>query len=456
MATQSKSVVPSGYSTSDTYFATRFKQGGRTVYSLDLSPMQVIKNLVTRPDPARPVESNRAIRPKHAQGFADYFREHADWVIPGILLRGPTKFKFDITNEVEGTQFGILEIDRSASRDINILDGQHRILGFFLAYEQILVEMDEQRGNIQKALRQDPDGASSIPFREALAELEAQHKRLETERVAIQLYIEADPTAYRQMFFDISDNALGITASVRSRFDSRKVLNRALPMILEHPLLVGRVDMENDRVNRKSAEFLTAKNVVDISRCALVGFKGRVGSEMERSLNERPVARRATDFLEVAIDAFPPLAALSLGQLLPTKLRQTSLLGSPAFLRILAGVYYELVDAKVGREWPRERVVEFFSKLAPHVSSDGSPVYPGTIWMDHAPEGAFAPGGLSPIGQRQNLVSLHDEILKWAVAPKLAPFLDELPPPRPAVDPLDDPSAAPLTLEEAVALEERS
>ena len=38
--------------------------------------------------------------------------------------------------------------------------------------------------------------------------------------------VEDDSTAYKQMFFDIADNALGITSSVRARFDSRKVVNR--------------------------------------------------------------------------------------------------------------------------------------------------------------------------------------------------------------------------------------
>lgn len=419
--------------------------------------MQIIKNLVPRPDPDRPVnDSNRQIRPKHAAGFADYFREHSEWVIPGLILRAPGKFKFEVTNEVSGTQFGVLEIDRSASRDINILDGQHRILGFFIAYEKILVDMDGEKEKLQKALRQDPDGLAAKHPRAALAELDEQYKRLESERVAIQIYVEPDPAAYRQMFFDISDNALGITASVRSRFDSRKVVNRALPLVLEHPLPAGRVDMENDRVNRNGAELLSAKNVAEIIKCTIAGFTGRIGRRMEEQLTEEYVSARAREFLDDAMEAFPPLKAVSLGQLLPAQLRQTSLLGSPAFLRILAGVYYELVDLET-RHWAREKAVEFFKRLAAHVSSDGSPAYLGSVWIEHLPEGAFALGGLSPIGQRQNLVSIHDKLVEWAVAPKLSPFLDKPPAPRPepSDDPLDNSDAAPLTLEEARALEER-
>lgn len=456
MATK-KTPVPSGYSTADTYFATRFRQGGRTVYSLDLSPMQIIKNLVTRPDPDRAVnDSNRQIRAKHAAEFADYFRKHPEWVIPGIILRSPSKFKFDVTNEVSGAQFGVLEIDRAASREINILDGQHRILGFFLANEGILAEMDIYRGKLQSALRNDPDGATARGPRKRLAELDEEYARLESERVAIQVYIEPDPQAYRQMFFDISDNALGITASVRSRFDSRKVVNRALPTILEHPLLEGRVDMESDRVGSKSEAFLTAKNVADMTRCSIVGFSGRIGKSMEQQLSEQYVIDRARGLFDALVEAFPPLAAVSLGQLLPSQLRRTSLLGSPTFLRILAGAYYELVDIGT-RHKTQEDAVAYFKRLAPHVSSDGSPVYPGSIWIENLPEGLFAMGAVNPAGQRQSLLALHDKILEWAIVPKLSEFLDNPPAPRPAPseDPLENPDAAPLTLEQAKALEEQ-
>ncbi|MGC8073608.1 hypothetical protein ACP3W1_23915, partial [Salmonella enterica] len=80
----------------------------------------------------------------------------------------------------------------------------------------------------------------------------------------------------KQMFFDIAENALGITASTRARFDSRKIVNRALPMVLEHPLLLNRVDLDKDRVQKNSPFWIPASKVVEIIRTMRKGFEGRV------------------------------------------------------------------------------------------------------------------------------------------------------------------------------------
>ena len=64
--------------------------------------------------------------------------------------------------------------------------------------------------------------------------LNDQRARFDRERTSLQIFIEDDQAAYKQMFFDIADNALGITSSVRARFDSRKVVNRSLEDVMKH------------------------------------------------------------------------------------------------------------------------------------------------------------------------------------------------------------------------------
>ena len=57
----------SGYNNADTYLATRFTQGGRTTFSIDLS-LDQLANTVTQPDPDRPTEGSRKIVIRHAMG----------------------------------------------------------------------------------------------------------------------------------------------------------------------------------------------------------------------------------------------------------------------------------------------------------------------------------------------------------------------------------------------------
>lgn len=434
VATKKAPATPTGYATADTFFATMFRQGGRTVYSLDLSPNQLMALLV-RPDPDRPVESNREIRKKHAEGFADYFIEHDQWVIPGMILRSPQKFKFEVQEEVSGTKFGLLEVPRSSAREISILDGQHRTLGFFMAADKLAERIEAKRDLLQKTERQSPGGPEVAFVKRELEALRQQASRLESERLSVLVYVESDMKAYRQMFFDISDNALGITASVRARFDSRKVVNRALPIVLEHPLLRGRVEMDADRLKQNDPSLLTAKNVTEIIRNVLSGITGRIGKKREQVLQENKVAEAAKAFLDLLVRSFAPLQLVQLDQLKPQELRQRSLTGSPAFLRLLAGLYHDLTDTgEGGRAWPIEKVEAFFARLAPHVSSTdgGNPVYQGSIWLDRMPSGSFVEGQITPSTMRQLYLPTYETLLKWAVVPQEADFLDAPPAPRPA------------------------
>jgi hypothetical protein len=415
----------SGYSDEITLYATRYKQGGRTVYSLDLSLAQVA-SMITRPDPTATNPGNRQIRPPHAEAFGKYIREHEDWIIPGMLLRSPNIFNFDIQADLGGVQFGILTFSRQTLNDLHILDGQHRILGVYLGFDALNRDLDKARSNLALARRN--EGASGAAVKDAqrrIAALDKTRKRLDDERVSLQIFVESDPVAYRQMFFDIADNALGITASVRTRFDSRKVVNRALPLVSDsHELLKARVDEEGDRVGRGSVYLMGAKHVAEIIRTVNVGLDGRVSRRQEEEFDEKVMADKTKDFLDVLTEAFPQMRAITLGQLTTDQLRRTSLLGSVLFLRVLGGVYHDLLDPEL-HAWSREDVVKFFAKLAPHLEG---PAYPGSIWLEHLPE-IYTDGSFGPRGRRQDLQALKIALVDWALdKPK---WLNAKPAPRP-------------------------
>ena len=111
--------APSGYSTHDEYWATKLTQGGRTVYSIDLSLPQIVTT-IPRPDPEVPLEGNRRITPSRGKRFAEYVREHRNYVCPPLLVRAPMgDFEFKDANQVAGgTTFGILAVPKLARQSI--------------------------------------------------------------------------------------------------------------------------------------------------------------------------------------------------------------------------------------------------------------------------------------------------------------------------------------------------
>lgn len=398
--------VATGYNSAQSYYATQYRQGGRTVYALDLS-LEQLTGLIPKPDPERLTPGNRQIRKKHAEEFGKYIRDHDAWVSPGIILRSPAVFDFEPQVEVEGAQFGLLTFPVRSATEIHILDGQHRIYGFHDAFTNLVLDIDRARDALATARRVDPKSKSVNDAQKKIDQLTKQRDRLSAERVSIQIVVEVDSQKYKQIFADIADNSLGITASVKSMFDSRKVVNRSLQYVFEHPLLVGRVDTEVARVTGKNPNFLSAASVGEIVKSVTVGLDGRVSKNMEATLNERAIAAKGIEFLDVILAAFPALEAMKLGQILPRQLRENSLLGSTLMLRMLAGVYYDLV---VQREWTAEELTAYFIKLAPHMTA---PVHEESIWMQHTDE--FDEDARAPHSRRQDVARLKDRLVEWAL-----------------------------------------
>ena len=196
---------PNGHAKSVAFLATRYTQGGRTVYSVDLSPEEII-SIVTPPDPARPSPGNRAVRPAHAASFAKYLREREEWISPSLMLRAPSPLGFTVTNDLRGIQFGTLSLSSRSLADLHIIDGQHRILGMFIADNGIAHDLDTARHSLASAQRLEGNGREKSDLEWRIAELVAQRDRLSGQRVNVQIIVEADLNAYRQMFFDIADN----------------------------------------------------------------------------------------------------------------------------------------------------------------------------------------------------------------------------------------------------------
>jgi hypothetical protein len=377
------------------------------VYSLVLTPEELTA-LIERPDPDRVTTGNRKIRVDHAQAFARYVIDNPLWVAPGVILRAPQMFKFVQDEEVPNLDFGRLSYQARDARDIQILDGQHRILGFHLALDMIRQNLEKARGARAASKRVDPGGAAEAEQSRVIEELEKARKRLAEERLSVEIQVTEDALEYRQMFFDIAENALGISASVKARFDSSKVVNRALEQILELPLLKNRIELEVDRLPKRSPHILSARHVAETTRVLVVGYDGRVSRRQESELKETEITAIASEFFGRMSRMFPELAAVERGELTAESLRLQSMLGSPLFVRIIAGVEYEL---RRKRSWPASDVDEFFGRLATHVTA---PATTDSIWKIHADPEAFAVDAWSPSGRRQDAKGLVDTIAEWA------------------------------------------
>lgn len=421
-ATAEKAVTVPGITTDEVALATRYKQGGRTVYSLVLTPLELI-SMVAQPDPKIPNPGNRAITESHAKKFAEYYIERPSWIIPGIILRAPNIFKFEDDGSSSGR--GLVSYSKRDAGRIQILDGQHRILGFHKAYHLINQKIEAARNHQARAISVEGGNKNAPAVKQAAAQLRdaiALQDRFSQERVAVEVQVTDDNSAYRQAFFDIADNQLGISSSVKVRFDSTKAVNRALMPVLEHPLLKNRVEIEKDRVAFSSDYYMAARHVADIIRGLELGISGRMGKKKEEAMNDHDVVRHATDFLDDAMVAFPPLRALEVGQITPVRLRETSMLGYPAMIRILAVVYRNLTPLGETRNWSRDEVVEYFEALAPHMAGGA---HANSIWnrietenKAGGKEKAFAEGAMTPGGRRQDLDAVAKALTDWAVLGK--------------------------------------
>lgn len=346
-----------GYDPDERFYATRYRQGGRVVFSLDLSLTQIAA-LIPAPVAGKAAEGNRMVKESHASAFGDYVRAKADWVAPALVLRAPDTFKFEVRENIGGTEFGVLAFPKLAATDLRILDGQHRILGIHLAIQGIADDLEKARALVAAARRNDDSGALIANMQQRVDELNAQRERFARERTSLQIFVEDDQIAYKQMFFDIADNALGITSSVRARFDSRKVVNRSLEEVMKHALLKNRVDPEQDRIGRNNPNLLGAKQVAEIIRTLAVGIEGRIGRRLEDELSEDALVQKTNDFLDTLLESFPPLA-----------------------------------------------------QVAPHMQG---PAREDSIWIAQIEEGVFAPGALAPRSRRQDLKELRNHMVKWA------------------------------------------
>jgi DGQHR domain-containing protein len=401
---------------SSTYLAIKTIQGGRAVYTTRV-PLLDLPTILPVPDPDNVDKDNRKVDRLHAKHFGEYLDAKQDWVAPALLARDGGGCDFEKIDE-HGT-IGYLTVPWAIGgiSSLRTIDGQHRILGVALEKKRIT----EAISGIDRELARKVSVEKANRLEAERNRLIAQMNRLKTEYVGLDIYVEPDPIKAQQMFVDVADNAKGISSAVRARFDNYKVANRTLSDVIDHPLLKGRVDAEQDRMTQKNPNFMGAKHVADITRAVIAGAGGRISKKAEQTLTDGEVIEQVKDFLDAISTAFTDLAAITEEDIdarnpdeltIPQKVRRTSLLGSVGMLRVLAGVFRELRLDDSPAEL--DDITEFFKRLDPHMAA---PIAENSIWRTTEANIDFEPGASAPIMRTQNIVHLVEVVTAWYKKP---------------------------------------
>ncbi len=322
--------------------AQQIKRLGSTEYLFAI-PISLALELLEIPDPAKPFADNRRVNKKHAMDFGNYWEQHStEWVVPPILLDTSEALKYEeIKRDNDQISLVDLELPIDHKNSLRILDGQHRILGWYLKKLDLNVRLSDMTSAYNKAVI-----ASSFNDKQIIQnELDSIHihiKRLEQENISINLIDSLSAKKHQQFFVDIAKNALGINKTVQAKFDSASIINRVTQeLIKSHPLFENRIDMEKTSCSGSNPNLLTVVNVSDISRHACFGVNRMITAKRENNYRDEDLIDTITIFLDLMVENVRQLQLIVDGRIKPADFREQYMLGSGTIWRCLAGAFYE-------------------------------------------------------------------------------------------------------------------
>lgn len=402
----------SGYTTTYEFWATRFTQINLRELSIHLTIDQITSGFLPRPDPDERLDHNRAIRPAHADKFAQYLLRGAEdttgkWsvIVPALsLFTNPlgVDFKPNTDFAAGDIEFGVFAIEKNSP--VHIWDGQHRTLGAYIAVERKNKEIGDIAHLFAKATAEG-DKSRAAELEDTVKVAKEQRRRLGSIVIPTSIALETDKEKIAELFADVADNAKGINATALARLDHRNVFNRAASAIFGGDdgwdLLVDRIDDDNDYTSQYNAYWTTYRDVASVAQIAWLGYGARWTPNQEMSklaVEEADILANAREFYDVLADAFPDIDDVLSGEIEAKELRgggtRTSLLSSSTTIKALASAFHDLKFGKawveVGKRAParldalppssRDEIVAGFKSL-PSMSS-GSKKALDSFWLD--------------------------------------------------------------------------
>jgi hypothetical protein len=327
-----------------TVIASRIYQGDKISYLFSLPISRALDLL----DPKFPFPDNRRVSKKHAVDFGSYWESHYNsWIIPPLLLDCQQTLKCEGDSEPSAIPKVVsLHLPEANSNSLRILDGQHRILGWYLKK----LDLDGRLSNAISSYNKCVFRKDLLLAEESQKEIDlirGQLNRFETEYIPITLFDSLEAKSHQQFFVDIAQNALGINKTVQAKFDSASIINRVTQEVIQkHPLLLDRVDLEKTSCTGKNKNFLTVVNVADITRHLAFGINSRVTRRREDVYTDEDIFHLTFKFFDLMVNNVAQLQALISGEFSAPQIRETSLLGSATIWRCVAGAFFDAcVDA---------------------------------------------------------------------------------------------------------------
>src|SRR5690606_25019904 len=308
---------------------------------------------------------------RHARDFARYWTENVRWAAPPLLLDTVEDLdrRFVCDFPMGSLEAGRLTLETGNATTLRILDGQHRVFGWF----DVRRSLNERAAELQERLARGRRLGNRSVVESALAEVDrvvATSERLMADHVTVEVLDRIDLNAHKQSFFDIAANAKGITKSLTTAFDQRDSIKRAtVELIDEYEGLAALVEREADRVGRDAAALFSASQLLALVEVAVLGPDGWVRRAHSEARTVQTVKDVASAVLDALFNGFDDLQGVLEGGTTGSELRERSLLGSVTFLRALAGVFHKAaisVEAGAFRidEDSLDSIVDFFQQVA--------------------------------------------------------------------------------------------
>jgi hypothetical protein len=433
--------VLSGYTTTFDFWGTKFHQLGLPELSLHITVDQITSGFILKPDPGVRLSTNRAIKPSHAQDFANYLvrgakDQQGKWsvIVPALSLYiSPAAVDFEANPDYSAgeVEFGIAKIDKT--EPVQIWDGQHRTLGCYLAVEELRTSINDAFDEQSRA-KGLGDEEKATEWGDEAKSLQEVRRRLGLIVIPVSIALETNKERIAELFTDVADNAKGINATALARLDQRNVFNRAATALFEGrdgwDRLEGLVDDDNAYVSQNNPHWTTYRDVATVAQTAYLGFGARWTENKEQTTlahKDDEILQNAKDFYESLAEAFPEIDDVFTGTMDSKELRgggaKPSLLSSSTTIKALASAWHDLKygfrwGKKSGRivsagyeepGWSNEDIVAAFKDL-PSMDSGSSKIL-AAFWKNI---GVFGEPYVAPTARAGNIRLMSMEIVHHA------------------------------------------